>query len=366
MGDVYLARREGETRSVALKLLSIHLAKETRFRERFERESHMATSLEHPHIVPIYATGEVDGVRYIAMRFVDGPTLRDLIDDESPLDVRRVLALLDQIASALDDAHGIGLVHRDIKPGNVLIARSGASEFREHAYLTDFGVSKLAGSESGFTRTGQFVGTSLYAAPEQIKGEPIAGTTDVYALGCVLFECLTGRVPFEKDNEAALLWAQMFEQPVSVASVRPELPAALDAVVARAMAKAPGERFPTCGGLVEAARQALAARPDQAGHAPAPATVIRPVSAPVTVVPASQTVIRPAPEDSAVPEEKPVPAAETVIGVVAAADTSPRGEGADTEQVVPAKPRPRAPVTVIATPRGAEFRCAGGWCRILG
>jgi serine/threonine-protein kinase len=297
MGDVYLARREGESRSVALKLLSMGLASDTRFRDRFERESHMATSLEHPHIVPVYATGVVEGVRYIAMRYVDGPTLRDLIDDESPLDSRRTLSLLAQVASALDDAHGIGLVHRDIKPGNVLIARSGASEFREHAYLTDFGVSKYTGSESDFTRTGQFVGTSLYAAPEQIQGEPIDGRTDVYAFGCVLFECLTGRPPFEKESEPALLWAQMFERPPSLSTLRPDLAEELDGVIAKAMAKSQADRYPTCGDLVVTAREALAraqqsiAGDEVLGKAAGAAT-IEPVAEPVPQPPAGATVIK--------------------------------------------------------------------------
>ena len=331
MGDVYLARREGETRVVALKLLSTGLAKETRFRDRFERESHMATSLEHPHIVPVYATGEVDGIRYIAMRYVNGPTLRDLVDDESPLDPRRSLSILSQVASALDEAHAIGLVHRDIKPGNVLIARGGASEFREHAYLTDFGVSKYTGSESDFTRTGQFVGTSLYAAPEQIKGEKVDGRTDVYAFGCVLFECLTGRVPFEKESEAALLWAQMTEAPRHVSTVRDGLPQAVDEVVGKAMAKEPGDRYESCGDVVRAARDALGAD-SQAGPVPivaaAPATVVRPVEPTPSGVPAAATVIVPAqPPDP--PSE--VDEAEPIVSV-------------DETPVVPA-----APVTVIAS-----------------
>ncbi len=330
MGDVYLARREGETRVVALKLLSTGLAKETRFRDRFERESHMATSLEHPHIVPVYATGEVDGIRYIAMRYVNGPTLRDLVDDESPLDPRRSLSILSQVASALDEAHAIGLVHRDIKPGNVLIARGGASEFREHAYLTDFGVSKYTGSESDFTRTGQFVGTSLYAAPEQIKGEQVDGRTDVYAFGCVLFECLTGRVPFEKESEAALLWAQMTEAPRHVSTVRDGLPQAVDEVVGKAMAKEPGDRYESCGDVVRAARDALGAD-SQAGPLPivaaAPATVVRPVEPTPSGAPAAATVI--------VPAQPPDPPVEVEAEPIVPLDETP---------VVPA-----APVTVIAS-----------------
>jgi Protein kinase domain len=363
MGDVYLARKVGgEQRSVALKLLSGGLENDSRFRERFERESHMATSLEHPHIVPVYSTGDVGGVRYIAMRYVDGPTLRDLIDDESPIDPRRALSLFAQIASALDDAHAIGLVHRDIKPGNILISRSGASEFREHAYLTDFGVSKYTGSESGFTKTGQFVGTSLYAAPEQIQGEKITGRTDVYAFGCVLHECLTARLPFEKETEAALLWAQMFEKPAPPSSIRPDLPAELDEVVAMAMAKSPIERFGTCGEVVQAAREALAAAAAR-GHgavaAAAGATAVKPVEpVPVESVPVGATAVKPI-ED--VVENVPVgatvvtPAAEPVVetdGGQAPPEVAPEEE--DGKEVAEAVPAGATVITPVADDVPAE------------
>ena len=361
MGDVYLARRNGETRSVALKLLSVGLAKDTRFRDRFERESHMATSLEHPHIIPVYATGEVDGVRYIAMRYVSGPTLRDLIDDESPLDPRRVLSLLDQVASALDDAHGIGLVHRDIKPGNILVARGGVTEFREHAYLTDFGVSKYTGSESDFTKTGQFVGTSLYAAPEQIKGERIDGRTDVYAFGCVLFECLTGRVPFEKESEGALLWAQMIEQPPPLSELRPGLPPELDDVIAEAMCKTQDDRFETCGDVIRAARAALSvAETLGGGTVPAAQTVIKHVEEPVAQLspppPAGATVIRPVEHAaSSAPAGATVvkPAGETVVTPAAtepeaAPPESPLRDDLSEERDAPPLPEVAAAAVVTA------------------
>ena len=291
MGDVYLAQKvSGEQRHVALKLLSVGVAQDTRFKERFERESHMATSLEHPHIIPVYATGEVEGVRYIAMRYVNGPTLRDLIDRESPLDPRRSLSLLHQVASALDDAHDIDLVHRDVKPENVLISPGGVSEFREHAYLTDFGVSKYAGSESGFTKPGQFVGTPLYAAPEQIKELRIGHWTDIYAFGCVLFEALAGRVPFEKETNAALLWAHMNEDPPSLSTLRPELPADLDTVVEKAMSKEPEDRYASCGEVVRAAWAALGTS----------------VQSPAKTTAAKPAVLEP-------PEASPVPRGPTVL-----------------------------------------------------
>ena len=301
MGEVYLARRLGERRSVALKLLSSGLTADERFQERFERESHMATSLEHPHIVPVYAIGEIEGVKFIAMRYIDGPTLRDLVERESPLDVRRIASVLGQVATALDDAHEIGLVHRDIKPANVLIARSGASEFREHAYLTDFGVSKYTGSDSGFTGTGQFVGTSLYGSPEQIRGEPIDGRADVYAFGCVLFECLIGRPPFERDNEAALLWAQMFEHVAAVSTLRSDLTPAFDEVVAKAMAKSRGDRYDKCGDVIVALREAILAAPGQVLAGGAAPVVAPPLEQ--EPPPASETVLKPTPLVEATQEE---------------------------------------------------------------
>jgi len=368
MGDVYLARKEGTTRRIALKLLHMDLAADTRFRNRFERESYMATELEHPNIVPVYETGEVENVRYIAMRFVDGPTLRDVVDQDSPLDPRRVLAVLDQVASALDAAHEIGLVHRDVKPANVLVARGGASEFREHAYLTDFGVSKFASSVSEVTRTGQFVGTSMYAAPEQIKGEKVDGRTDVYSFGILLFECLTGRPPFERETEVALMWAQMTDDPPPVTSIRPELPEALNDVVGTAMAKEPNERFQTCLEVVTAARAALGSRGAAAvtepaqGASPGPAagTVIveRPpvVSEPVT--PAAATVIvEREPEPVVEPEPEPtteqVPEAEPELVPVAAESVlaPPPPVVAPVEVETPARETIVRPAETVVVPR---------------
>ncbi len=363
MGEVYLARKHGERRTVALKLLSSSLTADTRFQERFERESHMATSLEHPHIVPVYAIGEIEGVRFIAMRFISGPTLRELIDSEAPLDLRRIAALLGQMASALDDAHEIGLVHRDIKPANVLIARSGASEFREHVYLTDFGVSKYTGSDSGFTGTGQFVGTSLYGSPEQIRGEPIDGRADVYAFGCVLFECLTGRPPFERDNEAALLWAQMFEPPPMASAIRTDLTPAFDEVVMKAMAKSRGDRYETCGAVCGALREAIRALevdPDAAAlAATASVTPTEPESA---TPPAPETVLKPVPLVAEV-EESLEPAAEDAIVASIAEPSLPPG-GTDSEpakepaEVGPAhteiKPAAIAPTEFFTEPSVAE------------
>ncbi len=254
MGAVYRATDVRLGRSVALKLLVPELAESDRFRERFLRESQLAASLDHPHIVPIYAAGDADGQLYLAMRYVEGFDLRQVIAREAPMDPARALGLIEQVGDALDAAHERGLVHRDVKPGNVLIAgRSG----REHCYLTDFGLTKQTSSISGLTGTGELVGTIEYVSPEQIRGEKIDERADVYSLGCVLYECLAGVRPFARESEVATLWAHVHDQPASLGTTRPELGSHIDAVMARALAKAPSERYGSCAELVAAARTAL-------------------------------------------------------------------------------------------------------------
>src|SRR5215208_1576481 len=262
MGAVYLAEDTALARKVALKLLSPELAENERFRERFLRESRVAASLDHPHVVPIYQAGEADGVLYIAMRYVEGTDLKALLEREGPLEPSRALALCEQVAGALDAAHARGLVHRDVKPANVLLDEAG------HAYLADFGLTKQASSISGLTGTGQLVGTVDYVAPEQVKGEPVGGSADEYALACVLYQCLAGEPPFTRESEVATLWAQVHEPAAGVSERRPELSSALDGVLAKGLAKEPSERYGSCTNLVQAARQALAA--------PGPTAVSRP------------------------------------------------------------------------------------------
>jgi YVTN family beta-propeller protein len=255
MGAVYVAEHTRLQRKVALKVLSSELGADRRFRDRFIRESRLAASLEHPNIVPIYDAGDADGVLYIAMRLVEGTDLRGLIQMEGPLDPLRAVELLSQVAGALDAAHGQGLVHRDVKPGNVLMARGEGDG--ERAYLADFGLTKRTSSDSGLTATGQFVGTLDYAAPEQFEGGILDGRTDVYSLGCVLYECLTGKVPYPRDRDAAVMFAHLMAPVPSASEIHPGLPPSLDQVVARAMAKRPDDRFPTCGELAAAAAAAL-------------------------------------------------------------------------------------------------------------
>ena len=254
MGAVYRAEDVRLGRKVALKLLVPELAESERFRERFFRESQIAASLDHPHIVPIYAAGEAEGRLYLAMRYVEGDDLRRLIAREAPLDPDRALRLIEQVGDALDVAHERGLVHRDVKPANVLIAgRSG----REHCYLTDFGLTKQTSSISGLTGTGELVGTIEYVSPEQIRGETVDARADVYSLGCVLYECLAAERPFARDSEVATLWAHVNEPPPALAGTHAELGSEIDAVMTRALAKAPADRHGSCGELVASARAAL-------------------------------------------------------------------------------------------------------------
>jgi YVTN family beta-propeller protein len=265
MGAVYRARDADLGRTVALKVLAPEFAGNERFRERFLRESRLAASLDHPHIVPIFRAGEADGVLFLAMRYVEGTDLSRLVEDEGPLDPERVVALVEQAASALDAAHEQGLVHRDVKPSNMLIARSAG---REHCYLADFGLTKRTGSISGLTATRQVVGTLNYIAPEQIRGGETDARADVYSLACVLHECLTGAPPFERATDVAVLWAHVHEEPPLVSSRRPELPKAVDPVLARGLAKEPADRYASCGELVAAVRNALAPEPAIAPRRP--------------------------------------------------------------------------------------------------
>ena len=249
-GSVYLAHELVLDRRVALKTLLPELARDERFRHRFLRESRIAAGLEHPSILPIYAAGEDDGVVYLAMRFVDGTDLGRLVEGEGALSAERTLHILGQVADALDAAHRRGLVHRDVKPGNILV------DDNDRAYLTDFGLAKHAATVNSLTRDTPFAGTIDYIAPEQARGEEIDGRTDIYSLGCVLFECLTGAPPFRRASELAAVLAHLNEPPPTLGETRPEL-APLDPVVGRALAKRPDDRYAAAGELVSKARAAL-------------------------------------------------------------------------------------------------------------
>ncbi|NUR02317.1 MAG: serine/threonine protein kinase [Streptomyces sp.] len=257
MAVVYRARDLRLDRTVALKLLAPELARNDTFRLRFTHESRAAAAIDHPHIVPVYEAGETDGVLYIAMRYVEGSDLRHLLDRRGPLAPAAALRIAAQVASALDAAHEHGLVHRDVKPGNILVARGTDSDHPEHAYLTDFGLTKKSLSLTGFTTVGQFVGTLDYVAPEQISGRPVDGRCDVYGFACVVFECLAGRPPFRREDDMALLWAHQYDQPPPLTEFRPDLAPAVDTVFAKALAKSPDERHDSCLAFVAALRGAV-------------------------------------------------------------------------------------------------------------
>jgi hypothetical protein len=251
MGVVYRAYDLRLKRPVALKLVAPSLALDERFRERFARESELVMSLEHPNVVPIYDAGEVDGRVYLAMRLVDGTDLGSLLGAEGALEPRRAVAICRQVAGALDAAHRRGLVHRDVKPSNVLLDRD------EHVYLADFGLTRRFDDETAVRGEDRSIGTPAYLAPEQLEGVSVDGRADVYSLGCLLYECLTGERVFRGHSRLAVAWAHLEEEPPRASRRRPDLPDAVDEVISRALAKAPEQRYPTCGALVAAAEGAL-------------------------------------------------------------------------------------------------------------
>jgi Protein kinase domain len=250
MGVVYRAYDLRLKRTVALKLVTPELALDDRFRERFERETELAMALEHPNVVPIHDAGDVDGRLYLAMRFVAGSDLRELLRTEGALDPERALAICRQVAAALDAAHARGLVHGDVKPSNVLLDED------EHVYLADFGLTRRLDEQAD----GRLAGSPAYLAPEQLEGKPVDDRSDIYALACVLFECLTGAPPFGGDSRLEVAWAHLEEEPPAPSKLRSALPGALDAVIVRALAKEPEERYPRAAELVAAAERTFGIR----------------------------------------------------------------------------------------------------------
>jgi serine/threonine protein kinase len=251
MGVVYRAYDLRLKRVVAIKLIAPELSENASFRERFLAETELAASLEHPNVVPIHDAGEVDRQLYIAMRYVEGGDLKTLLRAEERLEPARAVAICGQIAAALDAAHARGLIHRDVKPSNVLLDGS------EHVYLADFGLSRQLEEPGVPGERGLSLGTPAYAAPEQIEGGEIGGRADVYSLGCVLYESLTGEPPYSRDSDLAVLWAHLQEQPPKASDRDPRLPTAVDAVVETALAKEPSGRPATCGELMGAVQEAL-------------------------------------------------------------------------------------------------------------
>jgi serine/threonine protein kinase len=248
MAVVYRASDKRLNRPVALKILAPELASDAGYRQRFLREMRAAAAVDHPNIVPVFDAGEADGALFIAMRYVDGRDVRTILEAEPGLPAARVCHLIAQAASALDEAHARGLVHRDVKPGNMLIG----SAHPDHLYLSDFGLSKQRVSSAPLTLTGQFMGTLDYMAPEQIEGRPIDGRADLYALACTAFEMLAGQPPFQRDAGLAVMWAQVSAPVPSLQALRPDLPPAVDQVMATALAKNPDGRYPSCTAFARA------------------------------------------------------------------------------------------------------------------
>jgi serine/threonine protein kinase len=282
MGIVYLARELGLERLVALKVIRGEVADDDRFRERFRLESRTAASIEHPRVVTVFGTGEQDGLLYVAMKYVPGLDLQRLISARGPLGPGEASAVIAQVADGLDAVHAAGLVHRDVKPANVIVADREGGVDGPAAYLADFGLAKALASSGRLTATGEVIGTVDFMAPEQIRADRVDARADVYALGCVLFHAVTGETPFAERESSAKMWAHLNEPPPSASSRSGAGPAVLDSVIRRAMAKDPGERFPSAGDLGRAAVAAArgeavteSERPVGAGEAAPPAETLR-------------------------------------------------------------------------------------------
>jgi DNA-binding beta-propeller fold protein YncE len=293
MAAVFRAHDQRLDRLVALKILAPSLAADEAFRQRFIRESRAAAAVDDPHIIPVFAAGESDGVLFIAMRLVRGGDVRSLIDRAGPLPAGRAAEIILQAASALDAAHARGLVHRDVKPANMLLEASQSADRPDHVYLSDFGLSKASLAVTGLTATGQFLGTLDYVAPEQIEGRPVDGRTDQYGLACAAFELLTGAPPFRRRDSVSVMYAQLNEPPPPVAPLRPDLPAEVDAVIGRALAKSAADRYATCREFATALQRALG--PGAGGRDSAPQHPVTEVARPVSSTPAEQELAGAAP-----------------------------------------------------------------------
>ena len=352
MSVVYLAEHVRLGRRVALKLLAPMLSNDETYRDRFQRESRRAAELDHPNVVPIFDAGEADGQLFIAMRYIEGCDLKTLIGREGALGIGRTLFILEQAADGLDAAHDHDLIHRDVKPANILIA-----EPSEHVYLTDFGVVKHTASK-GLTRTGFFIGTVDYAAPEQIEGLPVDARTDVYALGCVLYESLVGKAPFDREAEITVMHAHLIDAPPLLTASRPDLPKALNRVLASALAKSKDDRYDTCGQLIEAARLAALQRSTTTSYAGREAAGVAEAAPEI----AADAEVPTPPSDPALPA---MPAAAAAMATPEA-DSSEAGGimQVETPADPPAAQPPAEPRLLPAAPTGAAGgagRTAPGW-----
>ena len=305
MGLVYRATNVALNRIYALKVLAPGLAEDEGFRQRFKREMRIAASLHHPNIVGIHYAGEQDGMLFFVMDYVTGTDLREILIKQGALDPNRAVDLLEQFASALDAAHRRGLVHRDVKPGNIMIT---VKDGEEHAYLTDFGLAKKFDTASGLTTKGSIVGTVDYMAPEQITGSRTDARTDIYALGCVFYQMLTGKVPYERENSVATLYAHVHEPPPPLDGDISDTHPAFAPVFEKAMAKESDERYFSAGDFARDAAAALRGMRDMA-----PPTVVATGEATPIVL----ATVEPAPADARAEDPSPM------RGPVARADAGP-------------------------------------------
>ena len=350
MGVVFLATHMALDKRVALKVIAEELAEDEGFRERFRREPKLAASIDHPNVIPVFDAGEDDDQLYVAMRYVEGSDLRTAIANEGRMQPERATRIVSQVAEALDAAHELGLVHRDVKPANVLIENRRGEE---HVYLTDFGLTKGGEGSAQLTKTGQWVGTPDYVAPEQIHGGVLDRRTDIYALGGVLYHTLAGQPPYGRETEVAKIYAHLSKPP-------PELPEDVEAspelraVIRRAMAKEPADRYSSAG---ELGREAVAAATGEHPHLSSEtAALTSPAVVPETALATApgETKLAPA-EKTATPAEKTATPAETpaetrhaaaataaAAGATAPATAAPAGATAPATQLPP-EPPPRRP-----------------------
>ena len=372
MAVVYRAYDTRLERPVALKVLTPQLAQDEGFRQRFIRESRTAAAVNHPNIIPIFEAGEAAGVLFIAMRYVQGSDVQTLVNTEGPLSAVRACHIITQVAGALEAAHAHGLVHRDVKPGNMLLDASAGPDLPGHAYLSDFGLSKRALSSSALTSTGQFLGTLDYIAPEQVEARAVNGRTDEYALACSAYTMLTGQPPFVRDESIAVMWAQVSAEPPTLTSRRPDLPPEVDEVLAKALAKVPADRYATCPQFAAALRRACGLESGP-GIAPAPP---RPSREKTTLVPpetfgAAAIAAGAAAAADAPAEEPPSPAGRTRAGEPSAGAREPGGSATEPSADTATEPSadtgaPRAglrgPGGNAGEPRGSggERRGSGG------
>jgi DNA-binding beta-propeller fold protein YncE len=332
MAVVYRAYDPRLDRRVALKILAPGLALDEAFRQRFIRESRAAAAVDHPNIIPVFDAGEANGVLFIAMRFVHGRDVRTLLDAVGPLPAQQVANITSQVASALDAAHARGLVHRDVKPGNMLLDTAAAGGGHDHVYLSDFGLSKQSLAQTALTSQGQFLGTLDYVAPEQVEGRKVDGRADLYALACAAFELLSGAPPFKRDGGLAVVWAKLSEVPPRLSQRRAGLPVAVDDVMSRALAKAPAERYGSCGEFARALRDALGLRGSGIPGWPPPRT-------PTQIVPAVGFS---------------APPGDAGTGVAAASGSGPPPPAAGPDASAAAAGRPGPPADTLAAPPGPD------------